>query len=102
MTEEIVDYVNYKNYGAAAIRRLHEPIIFMRRITMQKITPATGVTFVDQSNHTIYMSVGGCQVTIACLPENNTRLYDKVKDILVDAAFHMPNSSETKEATDTS
>lgn len=36
---------------------------------MQRITPETGVTFADQVNHTIYTSVGGCQVTVPCCPK---------------------------------
>ena len=51
---------------------------------MQKTLPEAGVTFVDKRHNTIYLTVGGCQVTVTCSENSNTELYDKVKDILVD------------------
>lgn len=57
---------------------------------MQKILPETGVTFVDKPHNTIYLNVGGCQVTVTCLAQDNQELYDQVKDILVDSFFHSP------------
>ena len=55
---------------------------------MQKTLPEAGVTFVDKRHNTIYLTVGGCQVTVTCSENSNTELYDKVKDILVDSFLH--------------
>lgn len=57
---------------------------------MQKTVPETGITFVDKPHNTIYLNVGGCQVTVTCSAKDNQELYDQVKDILVDSFFHSP------------
>ena len=57
---------------------------------MQNVLPETGITFVDKPHNTIYLSVGGCQVTVTCSEQDNPDLYGKVKDILVDSFFHQP------------
>lgn len=57
---------------------------------MQKIIPETGITFVDKPHNTIYLNVGGCQVTVTCSAKDNQELYNQVKDILVDSFFHSP------------
>ena len=64
----------------------------IREPTMQKTEPETGVTFVDKAHNTIYLSVCGCQVIATCAERDNTDLYDKVKDILVDSFFHSPTN----------
>ena len=57
---------------------------------MQKTLPEAGVTFVDKRHNTIYLTVGGCQVTVTCSAQDNPELYDQVKDILVDSFFRSP------------
>lgn len=79
-----------KKLWSGASRHLNTPIFFSRRKAMQKTVPETGITFVDKPHNTIYLNVGGCQVTVTCSAKDNQELYDQVKDILVDSFFHSP------------
>lgn len=60
---------------------------------MQNLNLETGITFVDRKSHTIYLNVGGCQITVNCQKESNPTIYETVKDILVDSAFHLTQNT---------
>lgn len=38
---------------------------------------------IDRENHTVYLIVNGCAVTLLCSTENNLKPYEQIKTILL-------------------